>query len=77
MAERIWLVGQGLRERQSQTRAVRRGRCARARYTYRIGLDGRFVRHCRDSLTLYMTSQNPHVARLVLAAFIGLAPSSR
>jgi carbon-monoxide dehydrogenase large subunit len=30
-----------------------------------------------DSLTLYTTSQNPHVARLVLAAFIGLAPEHK
>ena len=31
----------------------------------------------QDSLTLYTTSQNPHVARLVLAAFIGLAPEHK
>ncbi len=31
----------------------------------------------KDSLTLYTTSQNPHVARLVLAAFIGLAPEHK
>ena len=30
-----------------------------------------------DSLTLYTTSQNPHVARLVLSAFIGLAPEHK
>jgi carbon-monoxide dehydrogenase large subunit len=30
-----------------------------------------------DSLTLHTTSQNPHVARLVLAAFIGLAPEHK
>jgi len=30
-----------------------------------------------DSLTLYTTSQNPHVTRLVLSAFIGLAPEHR
>jgi carbon-monoxide dehydrogenase large subunit len=30
-----------------------------------------------DSLTLYTTSQNPHVARLVMAAFIGLAPEHK
>ena len=30
-----------------------------------------------DSLTLYTTSQNPHVTRLVLAAFIGLAPEHK
>jgi carbon-monoxide dehydrogenase large subunit len=30
-----------------------------------------------DALTLYTTSQNPHVARLVLAAFIGLAPEHK
>ncbi len=30
-----------------------------------------------DSLTLYTTSQNPHVARLVLSAFIGLAPENK
>jgi carbon-monoxide dehydrogenase large subunit len=30
-----------------------------------------------ESFTLYTTSQNPHVARLVLAAFIGLAPEHK
>ena len=30
-----------------------------------------------DTITLYTTSQNPHVARLVLAAFIGLAPEHK
>jgi carbon-monoxide dehydrogenase large subunit len=30
-----------------------------------------------ESLTLYTTSQNPHVARLVLAAFIGLGPENK
>ena len=30
-----------------------------------------------DSLTLYSTSQNPHVARLVLAAFMGLGPENK
>jgi carbon-monoxide dehydrogenase large subunit len=30
-----------------------------------------------DNLTLYTTSQNPHVARLVLSAFIGLAPEHK
>ena len=30
-----------------------------------------------ESLTLYTTSQNPHVARLVLSAFIGLAPEHK
>ena len=30
-----------------------------------------------DSMTLYTTSQNPHVARLVLSAFIGLAPEHK
>ena len=30
-----------------------------------------------DSLTLYTTSHNPHVARLVLSAFIGLAPEHK
>ena len=29
-----------------------------------------------DTITLYTTSQNPHVARLVLSAFIGLAPEN-
>jgi aerobic carbon-monoxide dehydrogenase large subunit len=29
------------------------------------------------TITLYTTSQNPHVARLVLAAFIGLAPENK
>jgi carbon-monoxide dehydrogenase large subunit len=28
----------------------------------------------QDAFTLYTTSQNPHVARLVLSAFIGIAP---
>src|SRR5689334_11757432 len=27
-----------------------------------------------DSFTLYTTSQNPHVARLVISAFVGMAP---
>ncbi len=31
----------------------------------------------QDQLTLYTTSQNPHVARLVLSAFIGLAPEHK
>ena len=31
----------------------------------------------QESLTLYTTSQNPHVTRLVLAAFIGLAPEHK
>ena len=30
-----------------------------------------------ESATLYVTSQNPHVARLVLAAFIGLGPENK
>jgi carbon-monoxide dehydrogenase large subunit len=30
-----------------------------------------------DCLTLYTTSQNPHVARLVLSAFIGIAPEHK
>ncbi len=30
-----------------------------------------------DVMTLYTTSQNPHVARLVLSAFIGLAPENK
>ena len=30
-----------------------------------------------DVLTLWTTSQNPHVARLVLSAFIGLAPENK
>lgn len=30
-----------------------------------------------DELTLYTTSQNPHLARLVLTAFIGLAPEHK
>src|ERR1700691_5899469 len=30
-----------------------------------------------DTLTLYTTSQNPHVARVVLSAFIGLAPENK
>jgi carbon-monoxide dehydrogenase large subunit len=30
-----------------------------------------------DALTLYTTSQNPHVTRLVLSAFVGLAPENR
>jgi carbon-monoxide dehydrogenase large subunit len=31
----------------------------------------------QDSYTLYTTSQNPHVARLVLSAFIGIAPENK
>eukprot|EP01037_Dinobryon_pediforme_P048949 gene48949-biopygen26483 len=30
-----------------------------------------------DGFTLYTTSQNPHVARLVLSAFIGIAPEHK
>ncbi len=30
-----------------------------------------------DSLTLWNTSQNPHVARLVISAFIGIAPENK
>ena len=30
-----------------------------------------------DTITLYTTSQNPHVARLALSAFIGLAPEHK
>ena len=30
-----------------------------------------------DMLTLYTTSQNPHVARLILSAFVGLAPEHK
>jgi len=30
-----------------------------------------------DTITLYTTSQNPHVARLVLSAFVGLAPENK
>jgi carbon-monoxide dehydrogenase large subunit len=30
-----------------------------------------------DSLTLWNTSQNPHVARLVIAAFVGMAPEHK
>ena len=30
-----------------------------------------------DEITLYTTSQNPHVARLVLSAFIGIAPEHK
>jgi carbon-monoxide dehydrogenase large subunit len=30
-----------------------------------------------DTMTLWTTSQNPHVARLVLSAFIGLAPENK
>jgi aerobic carbon-monoxide dehydrogenase large subunit len=30
-----------------------------------------------DSFTLWTTSQNPHVARLVIAAFVGLAPEHK
>jgi carbon-monoxide dehydrogenase large subunit len=30
-----------------------------------------------DSLTLWNTTQNPHVARLVISAFIGIAPENR
>ncbi len=31
----------------------------------------------QDSYTLYTTSQNPHVARLVLSAFVGIAPEHK
>jgi carbon-monoxide dehydrogenase large subunit len=31
----------------------------------------------QDQFTLYTTSQNPHVARLVLSAFIGIAPENK
>jgi carbon-monoxide dehydrogenase large subunit len=31
----------------------------------------------QDAFTLYTTSQNPHVARLVLSAFIGIAPENK
>jgi aerobic carbon-monoxide dehydrogenase large subunit len=30
-----------------------------------------------DSLTLWNTSQNPHVARLVISAFVGIAPENK
>ncbi len=30
-----------------------------------------------DEITLYTTSQNPHVARLVISAFVGLAPEHK
>ena len=30
-----------------------------------------------DSLTLWNTSQNPHVARLVISAFVGMAPENK
>jgi carbon-monoxide dehydrogenase large subunit len=30
-----------------------------------------------DHYTLYTTSQNPHVARLVISAFLGLAPEHK
>src|SRR5262249_61685840 len=30
-----------------------------------------------DSLTLWNTTQNPHVARLVMSAFVGLAPQHK
>ncbi len=30
-----------------------------------------------DTITLYTTSQNPHVARLVLSAFVGIAPEHK
>ena len=30
-----------------------------------------------DSFTLYTTSQNPHVARLVISAFVGIAPEHK
>jgi aerobic carbon-monoxide dehydrogenase large subunit len=32
---------------------------------------------CTDHLTLWNTSQNPHVARLVIAAFVGIAPEHK
>ncbi len=31
----------------------------------------------RDNFTLWNTSQNPHVARLVIAAFVGMAPEHK
>jgi len=31
----------------------------------------------KDSFTLHVTTQNPHVARLVLSAFVGLAPEHK
>jgi carbon-monoxide dehydrogenase large subunit len=31
----------------------------------------------QDAYTLYTTSQNPHVARLVLSAFVGIAPENK
>jgi aerobic carbon-monoxide dehydrogenase large subunit len=33
--------------------------------------------HAEDQYTLYNTTQNPHVARLVLSAFIGIAPEHK
>ena len=30
-----------------------------------------------DSFTLYVTSQNPHLARIILSAFVGLAPEHK
>ncbi|WP_446916151.1 molybdopterin cofactor-binding domain-containing protein, partial [Klebsiella pneumoniae] len=30
-----------------------------------------------EGYTLYTTSQNPHVARLVLSAFVGIAPEHK
>ena len=30
-----------------------------------------------DHFTLYTTSQNPHVARLVISAFVGMAPEHK
>jgi aerobic carbon-monoxide dehydrogenase large subunit len=35
------------------------------------------LRQRTESFTLYTTSQNPHVARLVMAAFIGIAPEHK
>src|SRR5487761_1945483 len=50
----------------------RRGRCAieprAALAEYDVGT---------DNLTLWNTSQNPHVARLVIAAFVGMAPEHK
>jgi carbon-monoxide dehydrogenase large subunit len=37
----------------------------------------RRLRRRRRHFTLYTTSQNPHVARLVLSAFIGIAPENK
>jgi aerobic carbon-monoxide dehydrogenase large subunit len=44
---------------------------------HRAARRARRLRSRPGALTLYTTSQNPHVARLVLSAFIGIAPEHK